>query len=133
MAQYYDASEMSRKIQNQLKNINWESIEEGKSYMIEIPVHTYFNYQRLCLYIYPVDDGYYISDDGETFIEFSCDTKYYFDLFMEKDNNNHFEIKLENDHIHKKYKYDYSLVAALDEFIRFFIYLDDFMNKNNIV
>ena len=46
MAQYYDASEMSRKIQNQLKNINWESIEEGKSYMIEIPVHTYFNYQR---------------------------------------------------------------------------------------
>ena len=52
---------------------------------------------------------------------------------MERDSNNHFEIKLENDHIHKKYKYDYSLVAALDEFIRFFIYLDDFMNKNNIV
>ena len=68
MTQYYDASEMSRKIQNQLKNINWESIEEGKSYMIEIPVHTYFNYQILSLYIYPVDDGYYISDEGETFI-----------------------------------------------------------------
>ena len=43
------------------------------------------------------------------------------------------EIFVEKAVVYHNNKYDYSLVAALDEFIRFFIYLDDFMNKNNIV
>ena len=133
MAQYYEAKEISEKLAEQLEICKWESINNGESFEIELPVVLYFNYQRLRLYIYPVDDGYYISDDGNTFLEFSCDSKCYYDLFNEKDSNYHFEIELDNDHIYKKYHFDFSLMSAIDEFIRFFIYLDDFMNKNNLI
>ena len=93
----------------------------------------YFNYQRLRLYIYPVDDGYYISDDGETFLEFSNDTEYYYNLFNEQDKNYHYEIQLDNNHLCKKFYFNYSIIAAIDEFVKYFVYLNDFMQKNDIV
>ncbi|MBO5327978.1 MAG: hypothetical protein J6B04_02255 [Clostridia bacterium] len=132
MAQYYEAKEVSDKLKNQLKICKWESINNGESFQIELPVALYFNYQRLKLYIYPVDDGYYVSDDGETFIEYSCDPQYYYDLFNKKDKAFHFGIELKNNRICKKYRFDYSLIAAIDEFIRFFILLDEFIRKNDI-
>jgi len=132
MAQYYEAKEISEKLEEQLKICRWESINNGESFQIELPVVLYFNYQRLILYIYPVDDGYYISDDGETFIEHSCEPQYYYDLFEQKDKNYHFEIELKNNYICKNYQFDYSLMSAIDEFIRFFIFLDEFMSENDI-
>ena len=78
-------------------------------------------------------DGYLVSDDGETFIEYSGDAEYYLNLFNQNDKNYHYEIKLKDNRICKFYKYDYSLMSALDEFIRFFIYLDTYMRDNNIV
>ena len=133
MSQYYDSKEISKKIEQQLKICKWESINNGTSFEIELPVVLYFNYQRLKLNIYPVQDGYFISDDGQSFVEYSLETKYYYDLFMEKDLNNHYEIQLDNNHIYKKYHYDYSLISAIDEFVRFFIFLDKFIQKNDIV
>ena len=133
MAQYYEAKEISQKLEKQLNICKLESINNGASFEIELPVVLYFNYQRLTLFIYPVDDGYYISDDGNTFIEYSNDSKYYYDLFNEKDPNYNYEIELNNNHICKFYKYDDSLMSAIDEFIRFFIYLDQFMRDNDIV
>ena len=133
MAKYYEAKEISQKLEEQLQICQWKSIDDGKSFEIELPVVLYFNYQRLMLYIYPVDDGYYISDDGQTFLEYSNDAKYYYDLFNEKDSNYHYDIQLDNDHIHKKYDFDYSLMSAIDEFIRYFILLDEFMNRYNMV
>lgn len=129
---YYEASEVSQSLEEQLKICNWKSIEQGKGFQIELPVVLYFNYQRLQLYIYPMDDGYRISDDGETFLEHSYDTQYYYDLFSEKDKSYHFDIELKDNYICKNYRFDYSLMSAIDEFIRFFILLDEFMNKNNI-
>ena len=92
----------------------------------------YFNYQRLTLFIKPVDDGYVISDDGETFIEYSADTEYYFELFDKNDGNYHFDIALKDGYICKSYRFNYSLASAIDEFIRFFISLDEFMGNNDI-
>ena len=132
MAQYYEAKEISEKLEKQLKICQWESINNGESFQIELPVVLYFNYQRLILHIYPVDDGYVVSDDGETFIEYSCDTQYYYDLFAQKDQNYHFGIELKDNYICKNYRFDYSLMSAIDEFIRFFILLDEFMRKNDI-
>ncbi len=129
MAQYYDASEIAKKLENQFNICKWVKADDGKSFILELPLVLYFNYQRLRLYIYPVDDGYYISDDGETFLEYSYDTKYYFDMFTEKDKNYHYNIELKDDHICKRFEYDYSLHAAIDEFIRFFVYLADFMQR----
>ena len=116
-----------------MKICHWERIDQGKSFFIELPVVLYFNYQRLRLYIDPIDDGYSVSDDGETFLEHSRDTQYYYDLFEQKDQNYHFEIGLKDNYICKTYRYDYSLMSAIDEFIRFFIFLDEFMTKNDIV
>lgn len=132
MAQYYESKEISENLEKQLKICHWESINEGESFQIELPVVLYFNYQRLRLHIYPVDDGYVVSDDGETFIEHSCDPQYYYDLFDQKDQNYHFGIELKDNYICKNYRFDYSLMSAIDEFIRFFILLDEFMRKNDI-
>ena len=128
MAEYYNANEISEKLEEQLKICRWEKLDNGKSFMIELPVILYFNYQRLRLYIYPVDDGYYVSDDGETFVECSGDSEYYFNMFSEKDQSYHYEIGLKDDHICKRYDYDFSLLAALDEFVKFFVALENFMS-----
>ncbi len=132
MAQYYKAYEISEKLEEQLKAYKWESINDGEFFQIELPVLLYFNYQRLCLRIYPVDDGYYIFDDGKTFIEHNDTAQYYYDLFEKEDKSYHFDIELKNNHICKHYRFDFSLMASLDEFIRYFILLDEFMRENDI-
>ena len=131
MAQYYEAKEMREKLEKQLNIYGWEITEDG-AFRIELPVVLYFNYQRLALNITPTDDGYVISDDGETFIEYSSDTEYYFELFDKNDGNYHFDIALKDGYICKSYGFDYSLTSAIDEFIRFFISLDEFMGNNDI-
>ncbi len=129
----YTKDEISLKLEKQLNICKWESINNKEYFTIELPVVLYFNYQRLVLYIHPMDDGYYITDDGNTFVEFSNDTKHYIDLFNDKDNNYHYDISLKDNYIFKSFKYDYSLMSAIDEFIRYFIYLDNFMKDNDIV
>lgn len=132
MAQYYDAMEISEKLEEQLKICAWKSVDGGKSFQIELPVVLYFNYQRLLLNIFPVDDGYYICDDGESFAEYSNDAKYYCDLFDREDKSFHFNITVKDNFICKNYDFDYSLMSAIDEFVRFFILLDEFMRNNDI-
>lgn len=133
MAEFYTSSEVSEKLKNQFKICKWEYIDDGAHYEIELPVVLYFNYQRLMLYVYPIDDGYYVSDDGKTFIEYSNESQYYYDLFNKEDHHNHYDIEMKDNHICKKYRLDYSLMSALDEFVRFFVHLDDFMRDNDIV
>ena len=58
MAEFYSASEVSGKLKEQFKICNWKSVNDGEYYEIELPVVLYFNYQRLMLYVYPIDDGY---------------------------------------------------------------------------
>ena len=52
---------------------------------------------------------------------------------IEKDLIYHYEIGLNDNHICKMYKCDYSLTSVIDEFVRFFIYLDldQFMRDND--
>ena len=133
MAQYYNAKEVSERLEKQLEICKWQSVNDGQSFEIELPVAIYFNFQKLRLYIYPTDDGYYVSDNGKTFSRCNNSSKYYYDLFNEKDKNFHYQIELDNDHLYKKYRFDVSLIAAVDEFIRFFVFLDEFMQNNNII
>ena len=121
---------MREKILNTLKCCG---LKKRKKYIeIELPIHLYFNYQRLRIRIYPVEGGYYVSDDGETFLEYSEDTEYYYNLFMEEDDNYHFDLKVDKNYIYKYYEGDYSVIAAIDEFVKYFIYLNDYMQKNDI-
>ena len=100
-------------------------------YEIELPVITFFNQQLITLRIYPLDDGYYISTDGFTFDEYpeysaSYCEKYY-NLFMEKDSHCHYEIQREGAYLYKKYASNHSARHAIDDFVKFFVYLDEFM------
>jgi len=100
-------------------------------YEIELPVITFFNQQLVTLRLYPLDDGYYISTDGFTFDEYpeysaSYCEKYY-NLFMENDSHCHYEIQREGAYLYKKYEANRSARTAVDEFVKFFVYLDEFM------
>ena len=133
MAQYYNATEVSQMLHQQLQLCHWAHAEDGQGYTIELPVVLYFNHQRLSLQILPLDDGYCISDDGQTFAELSQSPEYYMSLFEAQDKHYHFHIREHNGFLYKQYRFDHSLMAALDQFIRFFVYLDDFMLNNEII
>ena len=133
MAKYYDAAEVSRMLRQQLEPYRWENAEDGQGYTIELPVVLYFNYQRLFLRILPLDDGYCISDDGNTFAELSQSPAHYISLFDAQDKHYHFHIREHNGFVFKQYGFDFALMAALDQFVRFFVYLDDFMLEKEIV
>ena len=98
---------------------------------IELPVVTLFNHQLVTLRLYPLDDGYYISTDGLTFDEYpeysSSYCEKYYNLFIEKDTHCHYDIKRNGAYLYKKYEANCSARTAVDEFVKFFVYLDDFM------
>lgn len=107
-------------------------INECEEYFeIDLPIITTFNQQLLTLRLYPFEDYYYVCNDGYTFDEYPeysanyCEK--YYNLFTEKDSHFHYQIQRNGAYLYKKYDPDYSARAAVDEFIRFFLYLDDFM------
>ena len=115
-----------------LKTLSIFKVTDKDEYIeLELPVVTYFNYQRVVLRIYPVNDEYYISDEGLTFSECGRSSGYYYNSFVVNDSNSHFDILLDYDYLYKKYDGDYAVYSAIDEFVRFFIYLDDYMMKNS--
>ena len=115
-----------------LETIDFCKVIDKDEYLeIELPVVTYFNYQRVVLRIYPLENEYYISDEGLTFSECGGSSEYYYNSFIDNDSNYHFDILLDNDYLYKKYDGDYAVYSAIDEFVRFFIYLDDYMTKNS--
>ena len=132
MCKFNSLKKASENIENQLSVFGWEKVNDGELYILDLPVEINFNFQRLVLFVRPVEDGYYVFDGGETFITFDNDTKYYYDLFNEYDDNYHFEIETENEYLYKKYSGDFKLISAINEFTRFFIFLDEFMLNNNI-
>ena len=85
----------------------------------------------LRLHIYNTENGYAISDDGYTFYDFNEDSEYYYNLYKEH-NKYHYDILLNDNYFYKEYKNNFNINVAINEFVRFFIYLDDYIVKNNI-
>lgn len=116
-----------------IKDLEYFKPIEKENYVeLKLPVAIKMFKSCLLLRIIPMKDGFAISDDGFTFYDFNEDSNYYFDLFMEKDENYHYDIKLNGNFFYKKYPSNYNINVAINEFIRFFINLDDFIKKNNI-
>lgn len=114
-----------------INNLNLYKIKKLKKCIeIELPVILEFNQLCLMLRLYPTDDGYYVSDGGYNFEDTLNNAKYYYDSFMKNDKNYHYDIKEDNDYIYKKYPADYSARWALYEFIKFFIYFNDYILDN---
>lgn len=123
---------MKNRILNQLEI--YKTTDHGDYIEIELPVALDFNFQLLSLRIYPISltEGYYISDNGRAFLErYTDSTRYYFDMFTENDRNDHFEIQVANDYFYKKYAFNFNVRVAINQFIRFFVYLDDYIMNND--
>lgn len=115
-----------------LSSLNMCNVKQTEEYFeIELPVVTFFNQQLVTLRLYPFDDGYYISTDGLTFDEYPeysesyCEQ--YYDLFMKNDSHYHYDIQRYGAYLYKKYESNRSARTAVDEFVKFFVYLDDYM------
>ena len=59
--------------------------------------------------------------------------EYYFNIFEKNDKNYHYDIKIKNGIIFKDYPLERNINVAIDEFVRFYIMLDDFMMNNNVI
>lgn len=114
----------------ELKGFN--PIQKSNYVEMRIPIILNIYDSFLILHFYSSENEYIISDDGKTFYEFSKSTKYYLEMFMNNKKEKYQNIKLSNDFIFTKYPDNFNINVALDEFIRFFIDLDNFIMDNNI-
>ena len=121
-------------MQDYIKNIEvFNPTYHEKFTEITVPVAMDMNYNLLKLRIIPVEKGYIICDDGKAFKKFNDTTEYYYKLFVEKNPDRHYQIKLKGDIICKQYPDNFNIQVAINEFVRFFVYLDDFIMDNNII
>ncbi len=115
----------------------FKPIDLNQNILLKLPIIIESNDCLLQLILKPELDGYTIETyydtceiTGNIFSEYNDNKdQYYYDLFIE--NNEHYDIKYQNNKYFKKYHKDYSLTWALHEFINFFINLDQFYQKNS--
>lgn len=81
----------------------------------------------------PVTGGYALSHLDDPFSEANGDGEYYFRIFEKYDKNPHFGIRVKDGVFQKTYGEEHSLVCAIDEFVRFFICLDDFILRGAVL
>lgn len=115
-----------------INNLDMCKVEEYEDYLeVTLPVILSFNSQLITLRIYLRDDGYYVSSTDTLFdeyVEYSANyCESYYNDFISNDNHYHYDIKRHDAYLYKKYDYDYSARCAVDEFVKFFIYLDEYI------
>lgn len=99
---------------------------------LKCPVFIKILNDYLVLRIYQKDDGdYTIKDCGSLFKGYKYDSKYYYDLFNDYKKYNYL-VEVEGDIFYSDYRYDYSVRMAISNFVRFYVYLDDYIISNNL-
>ena len=107
---------------------------QGDGYVdITLPVALDFACYLLELRITPHEDTYTVELPVDFFYDKNGDADFYIDIFERHDKNYHYGIKVRDNVISKEYENDYNLVRAIDEFIRYFILLDDFLLGNDVI
>lgn len=122
---------ISKKI---IDNLDMCNIEKCDEYLeVVLPVVLSFNQQLITLRVYPFEDGYYIATLDTMFDEYieyapgECEK--YYDSFIKNDSHYHYDIKREGACLYKKYDSDRSARTAVDEFVKFLVYLDEYIIK----
>lgn len=101
---------------------------------VSFPVVMNVSFSYLRLRIVPREQTYKIYCPDDLFREKNDSQKRYFDIFMKWDKSYHYGMQIDENHlIYKEFKNNYNPLCAIDEFIRFFILLDDFIMDNNVV
>lgn len=103
-----------------------------KDGMIELAIPVILEISNNCLFlnITKTNDGYRILADSENFERLNNANSFYYEKFKSK-SHNYYDIQCNNDCIFKNYKSNFNITVAIDEFIRFFIELDNFISQNN--
>ena len=111
-------------------------VKKTKRYIqISIPLVLLTSGTLLILRIKQSKDGYTIYCPTNMFLEANArgNQTYYFNIFEKNDKNYHYDIKIKRGKIYKDYPEDSSVITAIDEFIRFYIMLDNFMINNSVI
>ena len=111
-------------------------IKQMKSYIqVKLPLVLWTSGSLLNLKIKRKKEGYTIYCSTNLFLEANAggDQTYYFNIFEKYDKNYHFDIKIKNGVIYKDYSKESSPTVAINEFIRFYIMLDDFIINNGVI
>ena len=117
---------------NIMNDLKYFEPKEKNGYVeLKLPVAIRMFKSCLLLRIRTVDGGYEIFDDGYAFDEANEDAAHYLDLYK-KSGGKDYGIALRGETFYKEYKSNFNINVAINEFVRFFIYLDDFLTKNNI-
>ena len=107
---------------------------QGDGYVdLTLPVALDFAFSLIELRITPHEDTYTIELPFDIFYDTNGDADFYIDIFERHDKNCHYGIAVKDGVICKEYQNDYNPTRAIDQFIRYFIYLDDFLIKNDVI
>lgn len=112
------------------------SAKQMKNYIqIRIPLVVWTSGTLLELRIKQIEDGYRVYSPTNIFLEANAqgDQEYYFNIFENNDKNYHYDIKIKNSKIYKDYSSDFNVNVALNEFVRFYVMLDDFIINNDVI
>ena len=107
--------------------------EQDGCVRITLPLVIYLNQSPLELEITEGDGVYTVSIPNNLFEDANESAEFYFDLFRRHFEGYYFEMEQKNGIFQKTYSEEYSLLHAVNEFIRFAIILDDFMIKNDVI
>jgi len=110
--------------------------KQRKNYIdIAIPVVMWTSGGLLDLRIRKREGGYVITSLSNIFLEANQtnDAEFYYRIFNKHDKMYHFDMKLKNGKVYKEYSEDQNIVIAINEFIRYFIMLDDFIINNKVI
>jgi len=124
-------------MQDIFKRLSTEfSAKQMKNYIkLNLPLVTWTNGGLLELRIKLKEDGYDIYCPVNLFEEKNAggEQEYYFNIFEKNDKNYHFDIKIKDGKIYKDYPSNYNIAVAINEFIRFYVKLDDFIINNEVI
>lgn len=124
-------------MQDILKRLKNEfAVKERKNYIdVTIPVVMCTNGGLIDLRIKEKEDGYKITCLSNLFLEanVSSDNEFYYKIFDKYDNDYHYDMQIKNGKVYKEYNSDQNIVVAINEFVRYFIKLDDFIINNDVI
>ena len=102
---------------------------------LRLPVLLELSWSLITLRVTPHEDGSYtVSDNGRMFAERGNEsTEFYYNHFAEHSEYSHYDIKVKGDFFYKDYAANYNPTAALNQFVRFFIRLEEHIELYEIL
>lgn len=117
---------------NRLKN-DFTAKQEDEYISLTLPVVTWINNGLFELKIKQYDGGFTIYMPTDLFYDANNSQTYYFNLFEKNNKNYHYDIQIKDDIFYKEYSEDRNIVVAIDEFVKFYVMLENFILGKEVI